>query len=96
MSRQCQSRDLGQDGKPCQEIGVKIGRATHTSTARASPSRSPPVMAGLSPATMLCLPVGNLDRPLKEVNSRPLHVHKNFLSRSVTEGEKSWPVNADC
>jgi hypothetical protein len=70
MSGQCQLRGLVQGGKPCQEIGAKIGRATHTSTARASPSRLPLVMAALSPATMLCLPVGNLDRPLKEVNSR--------------------------
>ena len=88
MSSQCQSRGLGQGGNQCQEIGAKIGRATQTSTARASPSRSPPVMAPLSPTTMLSLPVGNLDRPLKEANSRSNCVFIRIYSRELREREK--------
>lgn len=65
----CLSRDLGLAGKPCQETGAKIGRATHISMARASPSESRPATAGQSPATMLCQGIGDLDKLLKEGNS---------------------------
>ena len=61
----CPSRGLGLGGKPCQGTGARTGRATPTSMARASPSRSPPVMAGLSLATMLHLLIGNLDRHMR-------------------------------
>jgi hypothetical protein len=65
----CLSRDLELGGKPCQGIGAKIGRATHISTAKASPSESQQVMARLLPATILCLRIGNLDKLSKEANS---------------------------
>ena len=65
----CLSRDLGLAGKPCQETGAKIGRATHMSMARASPSESQPAMAGQLPATMLRQQIGDLDKLLKEGNS---------------------------
>lgn len=66
----CQSRDQGRDGKPCQGTGARTGRAIHTSMARACPSRSQPVMAEPSLATMLCQQTGNLDRPLRVDNFR--------------------------
>lgn len=52
MSGQCPSRGPERGGKLCQEIGDKIGRATHSSVAKASPLELPPATAGLSPATM--------------------------------------------
>lgn len=65
----CLSKDLGLVGKPCQEIGAKIGRATHISMAKDSPSESQPAMARQLPGTMLCLQIGNLDKLLREGNS---------------------------
>ncbi|KAL2319488.1 hypothetical protein Fmac_028457 [Flemingia macrophylla] len=70
MFTQCPSKGLGQGGKPCQEIGGRIGKAIPTSMAKASLFRSPQVMEGLSLATTLCLIIGNLDKYLKGHNSR--------------------------
>lgn len=86
MFGQSQSRGLEQDGKLCQEIGAKIGKATHSSTARASPSKSLLAMVGPSPATVSCLRVGNLGRPSKEVNSRKIACQRKSVSK--IEGRK--------
>lgn len=65
MCTLCQSKGLGLDGKPCQETGGKIGKATPTSMDRASPSKSPQVMAEPSLSTMLRLQIGSLAKPLR-------------------------------
>ena len=57
-------------GKQCQGTGVRTGRATLTSMAKPSHSRSPPVMAVLWSLTMLLQVVGPLGRPIVVHNSR--------------------------
>ena len=70
ISMRFRSKGREPGGKPCPEIGVKIGRATLTSMARAYQLWSPPVTVELSPATTWPLLIGSLVRPLKAVNSR--------------------------
>lgn len=70
MFKVCPSRGLGQGGNQCQGTGDRIGRAIPTSMAKPSPSKSQPAMELHSSTIMSFLLVGNLDRPLKVVNSR--------------------------
>lgn len=91
------SKDQKPDGKPCQETGGKIGKATTTLTVKAFHSKSLQVMAGLSLATTLCLVIGNLDRHLQGHNSRNissicvcniLHCIVSFVLDGKCEGKK--------
>lgn len=70
ISIQFQSKGQELGGKPCQETGVKIGRATRTLMAKAFQLWSPQVTVELSQATTWPLLIGSLVRPLKVVNSR--------------------------
>lgn len=56
-------------GKQCPEIGGKIGKATLTSTAKASRSESPPATAAPWNATMLSPMGGRSGNPSSEDNS---------------------------
>lgn len=58
MSMQCPSKGPNLTGNPCQETGGKIGKATLTSMAKASPLGSPPVTAAPSPPSTWLLLVG--------------------------------------
>lgn len=63
-------------GNPCQGTGVKTGKVTVTSTAKASHLRSPQVMATLLSLTMLPQLAGPLAKPsvackLPEVETQP-------------------------
>lgn len=71
-----QSKDQELIGNPCQGTGVKTGKVTVTSTAKASHLRSPQVMATLLSLTMLPQLAGPLAKPsvackLPEVETQP-------------------------
>ena len=63
------SKVQGLDGKPCQGIGAKTGRAIPTLMDRVSPFWSPQVTVAVSSHTMQHHKVGPLDKPTLEGNS---------------------------
>ena len=69
-------------GKQCLETGAKTGRATLTSTARASRSRSPPAMVEPPLAITWLLLTGSSDKPSKVVSSESTH-HARFGGAGV-------------
>lgn len=58
MSTRFRSKGREAGGSPCPETGAKTGRATTTSTAKASPLRSPPATAAPSSPTTPPRPAG--------------------------------------
>ena len=83
---QLQSKGQEQVGKPCQEIGGKIGKVTIILTDNPYLLRSPPVTVVLLCPTMSLLLIGLLARPIPVPNSvdqqyyRQFHCEMNFLS----------------
>lgn len=77
-----QSKGPGLVGKQCPEIGARTGKATPTSMAKASLSRSLPVMAAQWCPTMLPQLGGPLGRPTVVPNSArapALFIFSHFL-----------------
>lgn len=69
MSTHCTSKDQELVGRQCQETGGKIGKATLTSTDKASPSRSPPETGEASFPIMPPHPIGRSVRRSQARNS---------------------------
>lgn len=63
------SKVQGQDGKPCQEIGGKIGKVTLTLMDKVFPLLSPQVMVIVWFHSMLLQLVGLLVKPTPEDSS---------------------------
>jgi hypothetical protein len=66
------SKDRGLIGRPCRAIGARIGKATATSTAKVSHSRSPLATVALSSLIMSHRPVGRSDKPFPVASSARL------------------------
>jgi hypothetical protein len=74
------------DGKPCQGIGGKIGKAITTSMVKASLSKLLQVMAEQSLATTLCLLIGNLDRHSQGGNFRNTSFISSLKKKNPNSG----------
>lgn len=72
MCMQLPSKGPRPVGSPCPETGGKIGKAALASMAKASPLKSPPVTAALSPPSTWRLLIGPLARPTLVHNSHDM------------------------
>lgn len=77
------SRAQELDGSKCQGIGVKTGRAMHTSMDKACLLLSQPAMDAVWSHTMLLQLVGPSDRHILEANIATKHPFSSIMSSKV-------------